>query len=129
MLLHLGWIGRSGEWEGPLKGQDKGKGKGKDKGKGKGQGKGKQKGPPVGWRRSVQSPDGYNVYPNGNRPPITRLAEHLCTAQADDTEFTAHTDRRKRARAWHVSQYKLRFFVENADAARRTGGFLCQSYV
>ena len=124
MLYHRGWINTNGDWEGPVKGQDKGKGKGQDKGKGKGKGKGTSKGPPLEWRRLVQHPDGFNVDPNGNRSPITRLAEHLVTAQAGDTEHSATTIRQKRARAWFVSQYKFRFFVENADEACCTGKVL-----
>ena len=120
LLRRRWWIDGDGYWLGPERGRkgepDKGKGKGAYAGKGKG--KGKAKGPPLEWARIVTQPDGYNVDPHGQWSPITRLAEQLVTSPMEETEFSASTDRQRRARAFLVSQYKHRFFVDDASEVR-----------
>ena len=135
LLLDRRWVSQTGLWIGPARGQTKGKAlKGKSgslspraKGKrsGKGQAKGKQV--PLEWKRLVEEPDGFNVDQNGMVSPITRLAEQLVTSAFDEDEWTETSDRKKRARAFRVSQYKHRFFVEDPSEVQLVRSDCCRT--
>ena len=135
MLRFRGWVSEQGLWIGPARYQSKGKAlKGKSSGlsprergkrSGNSQAKGKQV--PLQRRLLVEEPDGYNTDANGVMSPITRLAELLVTSPFDEAEWATTAERGNRARAFRVSQYKQRFFVEGPSEVRRVQSDCCRT--